>query len=416
MNDAGQAVVDVRKRNRWRVVFVAVVAVASALLLWRAFTGGGEKARAAGEGGKDKKAQGPVPVAVAAAEKKDLPVYLTGLGTVTAFNTVTVKSRVDGPIVSIPFREGQDVRPGDLLVQIDPQPFEVALRQAQANLAKDEAQLSDARLNLTRFEELTKEGVIPEQQLDSQRATVHQFEGATGVDRAQVDNARLQLGYTRITAPLAGRVGLRQVDIGNIAHASDQNGLLVITQLDPITAIFTLPEDNLPAVARRMSEGKLVAEAWSRDDRTKLAEGTLLTVDNQIDPQTGTGKLKAVFPNPDHMLWPNQFVNVRLRLEVRKDQTLVPAAAVQRGAQGSFAYVMKPDHTVEMRPVKVALAQGDVVAVADGVAPGESVVTDGQEKLQAGSRVEPHEPGAPAGAAGAPGPAASGRGGKKPRS
>jgi membrane fusion protein, multidrug efflux system len=391
MNQAGEPVAEgpSRRKKRWRAGIGLAIAVVLAGGFWAARGAGSEKAPAAGGKGGDKRAGGaPVPVAIAKAEQKDLPVYLTGLGTVTAFNTVTVKSRVDGPIVKINFREGQDLRQGDLLVEIDPRPFEVQIHQAESSLARDQAMLADARLNLARFEDLFRDGALPEQQRDSQRATVHQLEGACGIDQAQVDNARLQLSYSHITAPIPGRVGLRQVDVGNQVHANDANGLLVITQLDPITAVFSLPEDNLSAVARRMGEGTLVAEAWSRDDRTKLALGKLLTVDNQIDLQTGTGKLKAVFPNTDRALWPNQFVNVRLRLEVRKDQTVIPAAAVQRGAQGSFTFVVKADKTVEARPLKVALVQGDTAAIAEGLAPGEDVVTDGQEKLQSGSKVE----------------------------
>jgi multidrug efflux system membrane fusion protein len=349
---------------------------------------GGGKPKPGAPGGRGPGGQA-IPVSVAPAETRDVPVYLTGLGTVTAFNSVTVKTRVDGQIVEVAFREGQDVKKGDLLVQIDPRPLQVQLNQMQANVAKDEALLEDARLNLERDEDLSKQGILPQQQLDTQRASVHQLDGQLGIDRAQVDNVTLQLSYARITAPVDGRVGLRLVDIGNIVHASDAGGLLVINQLDPIAVVFTLPEDNLPGVARRMKSGSLSAEAWSRDDQTKLAGGTLLSVDNQIDPQTGTGKLKATFPNQDRSLWPNQFVNVRLLLEVRKGRTVVPAAAVQRGSQGSFAYVMKDDKTVELRPLKVGLVQGGIAVVDDGLKPGEQVVTDGQEKLQAGSHVEP---------------------------
>jgi multidrug efflux system membrane fusion protein len=333
--------------------------------------------------------QGPVPVSIAAAERRDVPIYLTGLGSVTAFNTIVVKTRVDGQLVQVAFKEGQEVQKGDLLAVIDPRPFEVALNQAKANLEKDRSTLQDAKVNLARFQELFKEGVIPKQQLDTQSALVGQLEGTIGADVAQVENAKLNLHYTRITAPAGGRVGLRLVDPGNMVHASDQNGLLVITQLQPIAVLFTLPEDQLPAVASHMRQGQLQVDVYSRDDRTKLASGTLLTIDNQIDPTTGTGRLKAIFENRDHSLWPNQFVNVKLRLEIRKDTIVIPAAAIQHGPQGAYTYVVKPDKTVEVRSVGVAFTQGNLASISNGVAAGELVVTDGQDKLQAGSQVQP---------------------------
>jgi multidrug efflux system membrane fusion protein len=332
--------------------------------------------------------QQAVPVAVATVERRDLPVYLNGLGSVTAYNTVNVKSRLDGQLVQIAFREGQEVKKGDLLAVIDPRPYEVQLEQAQATLFKDQSSLRDAGINLERFEGLFKEGVIPRQQLDTQSSLVGQLEGAVRADQAQIDNAKLNLVYTRVTAPVGGRVGLRQVDVGNMVHAADQNPMLVITQLSPIATIFTLPEDNLPSVASHMRKGPLQVEVFSRDNQTKLADGRLLTIDNQIDPTTGTGRLKAVFENTDHMLWPNQFVNTRLLLEVQKGALVVPAAAIQRGPQGTYTYVVKPDKTVEVRPVQVSLTQGTISSTKAGLAPGEIVVTDGQDKLQAGSRVE----------------------------
>jgi membrane fusion protein, multidrug efflux system len=350
-----------------------------------------------GGNGGGRQGMGPqvIPVAVAKAETRDLPVYLNGLGTVTAFNTVVVKSRIDGQLVQVAFKEGQQVKKGDLLAVIDPRPYQVQLSQAQANLFKDQAALKDAQTNLARFEELYKTGVIAKQQLDTQASQAGQLEGAVRADQAQIDNVKLNLVYTRITAPVGGRVGLRQVDIGNMVHASDPNGLLVITQLQPISAIFTLPEDNLPSVASHLRNGKLAVDAYSRDDQTKLASGTLLTIDNQIDPTTGTGKLKATFDNRDNALWPNQFVNCHLLLEVRKNNTVIPAAAIQRGPQGAYVFTVKPDKTVDMRPVNIAFSQGNSAAIDKGVAPGELVVTDGQDKLQAGSRVEMRNGGGP---------------------
>jgi multidrug efflux system membrane fusion protein len=350
----------------------------------------------AGCAGTNTKAQagaGPqaVPVAVALAEKRDVPVYLTGLGSVQAYNTVSLKSRVDGQIVQIAFREGQYVKQGDLLMVIDPRPYQVALEQAQAALARDQAQLMNAQLDFNRYQGLVKDGVISQQQFDSQRALVGQLQGTVQADQAAIDNAKLQLVYTRITAPVSGRIGLRLVDIGNMVHATDTNPLLVVTQLQPIAVVFTLPEDALLNVAQHMKAGPLEVEAYSRDDLTKLATGKLVTIDNQIDQTTGTGKLKAMFDNPDNALWPNQFVNAHLLLETQRGRVVVPAAAVQRGPNGqSFAYVVKPDKTAEVRTLKVAFTQDNLSAIDSGLSPGEQVVTDGQDKLQNGSRVEPH--------------------------
>jgi len=344
----------------------------------------------AGSGGKSGqgRGQGVVPVAVSKAEVRDLPVLLNGLGSVEAYNTVAVKSRIDGQLVQISFKEGQEVKQGDLLAVIDPRPYEVQLSQAQATLFKDQAALKDARTNLVRFQELYKDGVIPKQQLDTQGSLEGQLDGAVRADQAQVDNVKLNLVYTRITAPVSGRVGLRQVDVGNMVHAADPNGMLVITQLQPISVIFSLPQDNLQSVSQHMHKGQLTVDAFSRDDQTKLASGALMTIDNQIDATTGTGKLKAVFENRDRSLWPNEFVNVHLLLEMRKNNTVVPAAAIQRGPQGTYVFMVKPDKTAEMRPVTVAFAEGNFVAISQGVQPGDTIVTDGQDKLQPGTRVE----------------------------
>jgi membrane fusion protein, multidrug efflux system len=350
-----------------------------------------------GCGGADTKSAqagaGPqvVQVAVAAAEQRDFPVYVSGLGSVQASNTVSLKSRVDGQIVQIAFKEGQSVKQGELLLVIDPRPYQVQLEQAEAAMARDEAQLKNAQLDYDRYQGLFKEGVISQQQYNAQQALVGQLDGTIKADQAAIDNAKLQLVYTRVTAPVNGRIGLRLIDIGNMVHATDANPLLVVTQLQPIAVVFTLPEDALPAVAQHMKKGTLSVDAYSRDDTTRLATGKLLTIDNQIDQTTGTGKLKAMFDNNDNALIPNQFVNARLLLEVRKGATIIPAAAIQRGPQGSiFTYVVKPDKTVEVRPVKIALTQGNVSVIANGLAPGDQVVTDGQDKLQAGSHVEPH--------------------------
>src|SRR4051812_25841536 len=333
-----------------------------------------------------------IPVTVSLAQQQDLPIYLNGLGSVTAFYTVNVKSRVDGQLVDVKFREGEFVKKGDLLAVIDPRPYQVQLDQAQAQLFRDQASLKDAQLNYERYKSLLQEsGAMSQQQVDTQKAMVDQLEGTTRNDQALVENAKLNLTYCHVTAPESGRIGLRQVDPGNIVHASDANPMIVITQLQPITILFTLPEDQLQTVAQRMQKGTLLVDAYSRDDQTKLATGKLLTIDNQIDQTTGTGRLKAVFSNEDNVLWPNQFVNIHLLLETRKNATVIPSAAVQQGPQGSYVYVVKPDKTVEARNVNPSLTEGNLTQIASGISPDEVVVTDGQDKLQTGTHVEPHQ-------------------------
>ncbi|MBZ5521222.1 MAG: MdtA/MuxA family multidrug efflux RND transporter periplasmic adaptor subunit [Acidobacteriia bacterium] len=347
-----------------------------------------QQVQAKGKAGRPGAAQMVVPVAVAKAETRDMPIFLSGLGSVDAFNTVSIRSRIDGQLIRVAIKEGQEVKQGDLLAEIDPRPYQVQLQQAEATLFKDQAALKDARLNLTRFQDLFKDGVIPKAQLDTQESMANQLEGAVRSDQAQIDTVKLQLVYTRITAPVSGRVGLRQVDVGNMVHAADQTGLLVLTQLQPIAVLFSLPEDQLQSVAQHMRNTTLEVDAYSRDDRTKLSTGKLLTIDNQIDPTTGTGKLKAVFENRDRSLWPNQFVNARLLLETKKNSTVVPSAAIQRGPQGAYVFIVKPDKTAELRPVKIAFTEGNMVALESGLSAGDTVVTDGQDKLQTGSRVE----------------------------
>src|SRR5208282_5253289 len=342
---------------------------------------------------KQQKAQAAAPratsVAVAQVQKQDVPVYLTGLGAVTAFNTANIKSRVDGQIMKVNFQEGQNVKVGDLLIEIDDRPYQVQLEQMQAQLFRDQAQLRDARLNLDRYTTLIPSGSIAQQQVDTQKALVDQLDGTVRTDQAQIDTAKLQIVYCHIAAPFTGRVGLRQVDPGNIIHATDTNPMLILTQLQPIAVIFTLTEDVLPSVSRHMAQGTLEVDAFSRDDQTKLGTGKLLTIDNQIDQTTGTAKLKAVFDNKDNQLWPNQFVNTSLLLETRKNSTVLPTAAVLRGPQGAFVYAVKPDNTVEARPITISLTQGNTTVVTAGLNNGDTVVTDGQDKLQTGSKIEP---------------------------
>ena len=346
-------------------------------------------------GQKSAKANTPVPavpVGVATVKQRDFPVYLTGLGSVLAFNTVSLKTRIDGQITEVNFQEGQDVKIGQLLIQIDPKPYDVALATAQANLQRDEAQLKYAQVQFERQKALYNSGVIAKQDLDTQEASLGQYQGTIAADKAAIDSAKLNLFYTRITSPINGRIGLRMVDIGNYVQAASTTPMAIITQMHPIAIDFTLPEDQLQVVRQRMREGTLTVDVYSRDDQTKLSAGKLLTIDNQIDQTTGTAKFKAVFENPDNNLWPNQFVNVHLLLETRKDAITMPVAAVQRGPQGTYTYVVDSNNTVQLRPIQLAMTQGNTAVIASGLQPGERVVTDGQEKLQAGSHVTPQAP------------------------
>ncbi len=329
------------------------------------------------------------PVAAVAARQGDINVVQNGLGTVAALKVATVKARVDGLLQNVSFREGQIVKAGEVLAEIDPQPLRVQLSQVEGQLARDQAQLANARIDLERYRTLLAQDSIAKQQLDAQESQVKQFEGTVKIDQAQVDNARLQLSYTKITAPISGRLGLRQLDAGNIIRQSDTNGLVVITQVDPITVLFTIPQDNLPRVLKQLKAGaKLMVEAWDRDSKNKLATGVLLSADNQIDITTGTIKLKAQFPNGDGLLFPNQFVNVRMVVDTRKNATIIPLAAIQRGARGVVVYVVKEDKTVVTRPVEMGPIENENVLIESGIAPGELVVVDGIDRLREGAKVD----------------------------
>jgi multidrug efflux system membrane fusion protein len=340
-------------------------------------------------GGPGRGAGGPVPVVPGVVQQKDVPIYLEGLGTAQAFNTVTVRSRVDGQVIKIAFVEGQDVHVGDLLAQIDPAPFQAQLDQNVAKKAQDEAQLTVARITLSRDKELLTSKILAQQEYDTQLALVDELVATVQGDQAAIENAQVQLDYTKITSPLDGRTGIRQVDQGNIVHANDSNGLVVITQLHPVSVVFTLPEQNLGQIQQHLHAGETLSTfAVARDDRTMLGEGQLAVIDNEIDTSTGTIRLKATFPNNDLKLWPGQFVNVRLLLTTRKGGTVVPASVVQRGPDGTFAYVIADDMSAQVRPIKVALIQQNEALIDEGLSPGERVVVDGQYKLQAGAKVK----------------------------
>jgi len=352
-----------------------------------------QKQESAAEAQAARVARRAVPVAGVPVRRGELPVYVRGLGSAAAFNTVQVKSRVDGQLIAIHFNEGQFVKEGQLIAEIDPRPFQVQLEQAEGQLARDEAQLKDAQANLARFEALWREKVIARQQLDTQAATVGQFEGAIQADKAAIDQAKLQLTYAKITAPISGRVGLRQVDVGNIVHAGDQTGLLTIAQLQPIAVLFTIPADDLPPILAKLRAGAtLPVYAYDSDDRNQIAHGKLLAVDNQIDPATGTSRLKAIFDNTDNALFPNQFVNCRLLLDTRHAVVLVPAAAIQRGPQGTYVYVVGADKAAKLQSVTVGPAEGNDISIEKGLSGGEMVVVDGQDKLQDGTKVDVRTP------------------------
>lgn len=372
------------KRFRWRSRPVTIpVAAALAIVLIVGWHWAPGTARSSAVPAAPK----AIPVETATAGRADVPVRLEGLGTVQAYYTVTITARVDGQLQKVAFTEGQTVRQGDLLAQIDPRPYQAALSGATATKAKDVAQLASARNDLERYEILAPKDLASKQQLDSQRALVAELEAQIKADQASIDNARTQLSYTTIQAPIDGVTGIRHIDPGNIVHATDTSGIVIVTQLQPIACIFTLPEESLPAVTRALQSGTVSVTAVSQDDKTELDSGTVAVVDNQIDPTTGTVRLKATFPNSHHTLWPGEFVNARVLVRTVHDALIVPSAAIQRGPDGLFAYVVKRDSTVEARPLRVGGESGALTMITNGLREGERVVTSNQYRLQPGAYV-----------------------------
>jgi len=360
---------------------------------------GSDQANAATPAGKSAGGDRPVPVLIATAVNKDVPIFLDGLGTVTAYKTVNVRSQVDGRMDRVAFREGQAVKNGELLAQIDPRPFEILLHQGEAALTRDQAQLDGAQRDYDRYVAVGGQHLLPQQQIDDQKALVEQLKGTVLNDKATIENAKLQLDYARIKSPIDGITGVRLVDPGNIVHAADTGGIVVVTQMDPIAVLFTLPQDDLPDVARAEQAGPLLVEADSRDGSQVLGAGTLGLIDNQINQGTATMRLKAIFPNPTHALWPNQFVKARLRLTVRKGALVIPAVAVQRGPNGTFVYVAKDDQA-EMRTVTVERIEGESAVISEGLSAGEKVVREGQSQLRPGAKLAMREASAGKGAPG----------------
>ncbi|MDB5393312.1 MAG: efflux transporter, family, subunit [Rhodospirillales bacterium] len=379
------------KRNKWALLIGLVVIGALIWIIW-------PKSVETPLGGRG--AGAPIAVNTAKVETGDVQVILNALGTVTPLATVTVRTQISGQLQQIAFTEGQTVKKGDFLAEVDPRPYQAALEQAQGTLAKDQALLTNAQLDAERYKKLVAEDSIAHQQLDTQLALVRQYQGTVLTDQAAVDNATLNLNYCHIVSPVTGRVGLRQVDQGNYVTPGDTNGIVVVTQLQPISALFTLPEDNVLKVSKPLHDGQtLTVTAMDRGNTTKLATGALTNIDNQIDTTTGTFKLRAQFTNADESLFPNQFVNVQLLVETLRDQMVVPTAAIQRGAPGTFVYAVNPDSTVSVRPVKLGIAQGERQAILTGIDAGETIVTDGVDRLRDGAKVvlpgaQPPAPGA----------------------
>ena len=385
--DSDEAAPTIPRRRSDGRVRRFIVLLASALLLGGAFLI--FQRLETGKAKTSKPASSPSAVAIttATAQQGSVGVFVNALGSVTPLYTVTVKSRVDGQLMSVNYREGQMVHQGDLLAQIDPRPFQALLTQVEGQYERDKALLENANNDLNRYQTAYSKNAIPKQQLDTQQATVHQYEGIVKNDQGQIDNAKVQLGYCQITSPISGRVGLRLVDPGNIVHAADTGGMLVITQLQPISVLFSVAEDYLPQIEQQLHRGnRLSVDAFDRAQQKKISSGTLLTFDNEIDTATGTIKLKATFPNNDNALFPNQFVNAKLLVSMQRGVILIPTAAIQRNAQEAFVYVLKPDQTVAMQTVSVGTTDGNVTAVG-GLKAGDTIAIDGFDKLQGGVKV-----------------------------
>jgi multidrug efflux system membrane fusion protein len=412
----------VKAGGRLWFILLFVIACIAGYAVWRtsrpaaaerAQNGGtGQGRGSGGRGGRGGGALGQIPVVVANAARSSIPVYLNGLGNVSAFYTVTVKSRVDGQLMKIDFNEGDTVTAGQIIIEIDPRPFQVQLELAQATLAHDQAVLNNAKVDLERYKMLRTTEAIPQQQLDTQAALVAQYEATIQQDAANIDNARLQLTYAKVAAPITGVAGLRLIDPGNIVHASDAAGMVVITQLQPISVLFTIPEDSLPQVMQQLRSGAhLTVEAYNRDNSRKLASGRLVTIDNQIDNTTGTSKLKAVFDNADRALFPQQFVNIRLLVDTLSEQLVVPNVAIQNGQQGTFVYVVDDQSKVHLKPVQVGIAAGSSAQILGGISEGERVIVDGTDRLVEGAQVRVRK----AGELDGPPDAAGGRSGRGSR-
>jgi multidrug efflux system membrane fusion protein len=380
-----------RRRWLWLSLCVFLVLGLSGYFLWSKVTA----AKAASAAEAAAKGPPPIPVVAATSHKGDIGVYYSGLGAVTPLATVTVRTRVDGQLMSVRYREGDTVHKGDLLVEIDDGPYQAALTQAEGELIRDQAALENARIDLVRYQQLVPQKAIPEQQLATQQATVHQDEGVVKLDEGQIKSAQVNLAYCKIAAPVTGRIGLRLVDSGNIVQAADTNGLVIITQMDPISAIFTISEDQLQVVLKKMAAGQtLEVDAYDRAAKTKLAQGSLTTLDNQIDPTTGTLKLRATFANAKGTLFPNQFINARLLVQEKHGVTLAPTAAVQHNSQATYVYVVKADSTVTVRPITIGTTEGDDSEITSGLTPGEVLVMTGVDKLQEGTKVTAQIPSA----------------------
>ncbi len=384
-------------KSRWVIAIVVVIAAIAAFWFWQnqgepqnTAPGATGQAKSTAGAGRRGMRSGPLaPVQAATATEQAVPRYLTGLGTMTAANTVTVRSRVDGQLLALHFQEGQQVKAGDLLAEIDPSQFKVALAQAQGVLAKDKATLANARRDLARYQQLVKSNLVSRQELDAQQALVSESEGTIKADEASVASAQLQLDWSRITAPVDGRVGLKQVDVGNQISSGDTNGIVVITQTHPIDLIFTLPESDIATVVQAQKSGQpLVVEAWDRTNSKKLSAGVLLSLDNQIDVTTGTLKVKARFDNQDDALFPNQFVNARMLVDTEQNAVVIPTAALQMGNEGHFVWVLNDENKVSKHLVKTGIQDSQKVVISAGISAGDRVVTDGIDRLTEGAKVE----------------------------